>query len=92
MYSPDGFDGLAGEGEDITLRLKYLSEGSESAGKSRIYGGIHFNEGDLIGQMIGAQVSADVSAKADFLMSGGDLDGPYLLPRYIFERWMMILI
>ena len=84
LYSPDGFDGLAGEGEDITLRLKYLSEGSESAGKSRIYGGIHFNEGDLIGQMIGAQVSADVSAKADFLMSGGDLDGPYLLPRYIF--------
>ena len=84
LYSPDGFDGLAGEGKDITLRLKYLSEGSESAGKSRIFGGIHFNEGDLIGQKIGAKISAEVSAKADLLMSGGDLDGPSRFPVQIF--------
>jgi hypothetical protein len=84
LYSPDGFDGLAEEGNDITLRLKYLSEGSESAGVSRIYGGIHPPDGDLKGQILGAKVSAKVSAKVDRLMNGEDLEAPYLLPSQMF--------
>ena len=84
LYSPDGFDGLAGEAEDITLNLKYFSEGSESAGISRIYGAIHFIEGDLEGQKLGTTVSAMVSAKVDRLKNGIDSDEPYILPSQLF--------
>jgi hypothetical protein len=70
MYSPDGFDGLAGIATDITLNIDYLSEAAESAGASRRYGGIHFDEGDLIGQITGTKVAGIVSAKTKNLLQG----------------------
>ena len=70
MYSPDGFDGLDGIATDITLKIDYLSEAAESAGVSRRYGGIHFDEGDLIGQITGTKVAGIVSAKTKNLLQG----------------------
>ena len=72
-YSPNGFDGVSGgSGPSITLAWPYLSGAAEQAGISRLYGGIHFNDGNWRGQMIGAQVGAAVTTKAQSLFQGGE--------------------
>ena len=64
---PNGFDGIAGVGDPITLNWNYVSEQTESAGQSRIYGGIHFEEGNLQGQILGYKIGNAVLASAQSL-------------------------
>ena len=69
-FDPNGFDGVAGSGDPITLSWATFSQAAEQAGMSRLLGGIHFNDGNLQGQIIGAQVGAITNAKLDLLFSG----------------------
>ena len=54
-----------------TLTFKTLSGTAEQAGFSRLLGGIHMNDGNWHGQMIGTRVGAIVSQKALALFAGG---------------------
>lgn len=55
----------------ITLDWPTFSGAANEAGRSRIYGGIHFPEADLYGRQLGQQVAAEVFAEALFYINGG---------------------
>ncbi|HEY6741774.1 MAG TPA: hypothetical protein VI110_05385, partial [Lapillicoccus sp.] len=46
--------------EDLTLRWDTFSAAADEAGLSRRYGGIHFEQGDLVGRAIGRAVGVRV--------------------------------
>lgn len=46
--------------ESLTLRWETFREAADEAGLSRIYGGIHFSEGDLRGRRLGDEVGLAV--------------------------------
>jgi len=73
-FDPNGFDGVAGTGASITLSWDYLNNAAEQAGLSRLYGGIHFNDGNWLGQILGTRAGSNVSLKAFSLFSGDDDD------------------
>jgi Ca2+-binding RTX toxin-like protein len=54
-----------------TLAWETFTAAADEAGISRIYGGIHFNEGDLNGRSLGRQVGSTVLDKALFFINGG---------------------
>ncbi|MFM8544053.1 MAG: hypothetical protein ACKOAP_03545 [Vulcanococcus sp.] len=67
---PNGFDGVAGTGASITLSWDYLNGAAEQAGLSRLYGGIHFNDGNWLGQILGTRAGSNASLKAFSLFNG----------------------
>jgi hypothetical protein len=69
-FDPNGFDGLLGDGSAITLSWDYLNAAAEQAGLSRLYGGIHFNDGNWLGQILGTRAGSNASLKAFSLFSG----------------------
>jgi hypothetical protein len=56
---------------DVTLTWPTFSSASDEAGISRLYGGIHFRDGDLNGRRLGRQVGESVWNKAQYYFSGG---------------------
>ena len=69
-FDPNGFDGQPGTGTAITLSWDYLNGAAEQAGLSRLYGGIHFNDGNWLGQILGTRAGSNASLKAFSLFSG----------------------
>jgi len=57
--------------EPVTLAWDTFSAAADEAGISRIYGGIHFQEGDLNGRTLGEQVATTVFEQAQFYIEGG---------------------
>jgi len=55
---------------DVELQWTTFSEAAQQAGMSRLYGGIHFMEGNLEGQSIGEKVAQCVWEKAYALWEG----------------------
>ncbi|HEY6286588.1 MAG TPA: vanadium-dependent haloperoxidase [Ktedonobacteraceae bacterium] len=55
---------------DITLSWTTFSNAANQAGMSRRYGGIHFEQGDLMGRAMGRQVAAVVWDKAQAYIHG----------------------
>ena len=58
--------------EDTTLYWDTFSDAADEAGISRLYGGIHFNEGNLNGRKLGREVGNTVYEKTLFYINGGD--------------------
>lgn len=56
---------------DLTLAWNRFSFAADEAGLSRIYGGIHFDDGDINGRSLGQDVAASVFAQALFFINGG---------------------
>lgn len=56
---------------DVTLSWDTFSEAADESGISRIYGGIHFRDGDLNGRALGRQVGDSVWNRAQFFIEGG---------------------
>lgn len=56
---------------DITLFWPTFSDAADQAGLSRLYGGIHFRDGDLNGRALGRQVGDQVWQRAQFYIQGG---------------------
>ena len=56
----------------VTLSWPSFTECAAAAGLSRRYGGIHFEQGDLQGRVMGRQVGQLVQARANRLFQGGD--------------------
>lgn len=55
---------------DLVLSWASFDAAAEQAGMSRIYGGIHFDNGNSAGQTLGQQVGAQAFAKAQALWLG----------------------
>lgn len=56
--------------DDVTLCWETFTEAAEQAGISRLYGGIHFRQGNLEGLNVGRQVGEQVWAKAQTYFNG----------------------
>ncbi|WP_143288245.1 DUF6851 domain-containing protein [Calothrix rhizosoleniae] len=56
----------------VTLEWETFSEAADEAGISRLYGGIHFTDGDLNGRTLGQEVGATVFEKTQFFINGGE--------------------
>ncbi len=57
--------------EIVKLCWDTFSAAADEAGISRLYGGIHFQDGDLNGRTMGRKVGAAVWNKAQFYIDGG---------------------
>ncbi|WP_254563496.1 vanadium-dependent haloperoxidase [Oscillatoria sp. HE19RPO] len=55
---------------EITLSWPTFSAAADESGLSRIYGGIHFNEGDINGRELGRKVGEIVWNRAQFWIQG----------------------
>ena len=55
----------------VTLKWDTFSEAAIQAGSSRIYGGIHFDEANLNGHILGEKVGLSVWKRAQFFIEGG---------------------
>lgn len=55
---------------DVVLSWPTFSAAARQAGESRLYGGIHFYEGNVVGLDIGQKVGEAVYARAQDLWSG----------------------
>lgn len=60
--------------ETVTLEWDTFSEAADKAGISRIYGGIHFEDGDLEGRKLGREVGRAVWEEAQFYIQGGEAE------------------
>ena len=80
VYSVDGFDGIPGIGDEVTISAVYFTGAAAQAGDSRIYGGIHLKDGDLQGQIIGYITGSQVLQKIDSLEQGLSLEEVSSLP------------
>ncbi|MEB3280463.1 MAG: calcium-binding protein [Lyngbya sp.] len=57
--------------QEVTLSWDTFSEAADEAGSSRLYGGIHFEDGDLNGRTLGQGVAGEVFEQAQFYIEGG---------------------
>lgn len=55
----------------ITLSWSTFSSAADEAGISRLYGGIHFEDGDLNARRLGEQVGQNVFNRTQFFLDGG---------------------
>lgn len=62
--------------EAVTLDWDTFSAAADEAGISRLYGGIHFEDGDLYGRQLGREIGAAVYTTAQYYIN----DGISLLP------------
>ncbi|MEO1376427.1 MAG: vanadium-dependent haloperoxidase [Cyanobacteria bacterium J06635_10] len=60
--------------ETVTLEWDTFSEAADQGGLSRLYGGIHFSDGDINGRQLGEQVGQAVWDKAQYFITGGETD------------------
>lgn len=60
--------------EAVTLEWETFSEAADEAGLSRLYGGIHFEEGDVNGRDLGVEVGQAVYDKAQFYVTGAGVN------------------
>ncbi|MDB9372049.1 vanadium-dependent haloperoxidase [Nodularia sphaerocarpa] len=56
-------------GEDITLLWETFTDAADEAGISRLYGGIHFRDGDINGRILGRQVATKAWNQAQSFIS-----------------------
>ncbi len=57
--------------QEVTLAWDTFSEAADEAGLSRLFGGIHFEDGDLNGRTLGQDVATEVFEQAQFYIEGG---------------------
>ena len=57
---------------ETTLVWETFADAADEAGLSRLYGGIHFEEGDINGRILGQEVGAAVFETAQFFINGGE--------------------
>lgn len=56
--------------DEVVLRWETFKEAADEAGISRLYGGIHVQDGDLHGRIIGERVAEAVLARSKALFAG----------------------
>ncbi|WP_201026128.1 vanadium-dependent haloperoxidase [Mastigocoleus testarum] len=61
--------------ETVILQWDTFSKAADESGISRLYGGIHFTEGDLNGRKLGEEIAQSVWEKTQFFINGGEING-----------------
>ncbi|MGD1702249.1 DUF6851 domain-containing protein [Dapis sp. BLCC M229] len=61
--------------ETVTLEWETFSEAADEAGFSRLYGGIHFEDGDVNGGILGQRVAGEVWEEAQSLLTPNKITG-----------------
>ena len=61
--------------ETVTLEWETFSEASDEAGFSRLYGGIHFEDGDINARSLGRQVAGEVWEETQSLITSNRIIG-----------------
>lgn len=71
---------------EVTLSWATFSEAADEAGLSRLYGGIHFNDGDLNGRALGRDVGEAAYETAMAFVNGEatDEDRPFFVDEFAF--------
>ena len=59
---------------DVTLRWRTFDDAADKAGLSRRFGGIHFEQGDLVSRALGTRIGAAAWIKALSLFRGDSRD------------------
>lgn len=82
--------------EPVTLEWDTFSEAAEQAGISRLYGGIHFTDGNVNGGILGEQVGQAVWDKTQYFINGGyesiiDTNEDYILNGGIWDDTLNIV-
>ena len=60
--------------ETVILQWDTFSEAADESGTSRLYGGIHFTQGDLNGRKLGEEVAQSVWEQTQFFINGGEIN------------------
>jgi hypothetical protein len=71
-----GLEGKPGPNHDVVLRWDTFTEAADESGMSRRYGGVHFEDADLEGRLLGRRVAAISWTKALQYMSGSEMAKP----------------
>jgi hypothetical protein len=71
-----GMKGKPGPTHDVVLSWATFTEAADESGMSRRYGGIHFEDADIEGRLLGRRVAALSWKKAQAYMTGSDLSKP----------------
>src|SRR5215469_3045416 len=71
-----GMEGKPGPTHDVVLSWPTFTDAADESGMSRRYGGVHFEDADLEGRMLGRRVAAISWTKAQEYMSGSDMANP----------------
>jgi Ca2+-binding RTX toxin-like protein len=69
------FEPIETPAQTVTLAWDTFSVAADEAGISRLYGGIHFDDGDLNGRQLGRTVGQTVWARVQELASSGFIPG-----------------
>ncbi|MAR05478.1 MAG: hypothetical protein CL862_00005, partial [Cyanobium sp. NAT70] len=64
------------DGDPITLQWNSVWDAAAEAGRSRLYGGIHIQDGDLRGREMGQQVAEHVWEKTESLFTANEVIPP----------------
>jgi len=73
-----GLEGKPGPTHDVVLRWATFTEAADESGMSRRYGGVHFEDADLEGRLLGRRVASISWTKAQEYMSGTQTTKPAL--------------
>ncbi|MEM8824550.1 MAG: hypothetical protein AAGF30_13140 [Pseudomonadota bacterium] len=79
-FAPDTIQFEKGVPEDeVTLAWDTFSDAADQAGLSRLFGGIHFDDGDVNGRALGRDVGASAFETAQMFIDGTatDADRPF---------------
>jgi len=68
-----GLQGKAGPAHDVVLTWGSFTEAADESGISRRYGGVHFEDADLEGRLLGRQVATISWTKAQEYISGTEV-------------------
>jgi len=68
-----GMEGKPGPAHDVVLSWPTFSEAADESGMSRRYGGIHFEDADIEGRLLGRRVAALSWKKAQAYLTGNEL-------------------
>lgn len=72
--------------EEVTLSWDSFSAAADEAGASRVYGGIHFDEGDINSRILGDTVGTEVFIAAQSFINGADANGAQASPVVVGTR------
>ena len=86
-FAPDTIQFEDGVPEnEVTLDWETFTDAADEAGISRLFGGIHFNDGDMNGRSLGRDVGAAAYEKAQEFVEGTalDEDRPFFGDEFVF--------
>lgn len=68
-----GMEGKAGPSHDVVLSWATFTQAADEAGMSRRYGGVHFEDADIEGRLLGRRVANLSRMKAQAYMTGTEI-------------------